>query len=496
MTKSNPLIKNLKTINRLINSLLERNLNKLKFNNLKTVASNNKIILTVVAVFILFLSYLLIPTFYKQGDITKKLKNELLSKFNLDFTFNQKLDYNFFPRPHFTSKESSIIENQENIAEIYKIKIYVSLDNLFSTKNFNINEVILENVNFELSNKNSNFFLKLLNNNFLNTDLKIENSNIFFRNLEDEVLFINKIDNLKYYYDPKKLNNVLYSENEIFNTPYYFEAINDQEQKKLYTKLNVNFLRLEIENIHKYNDEIKSGSASLILNKIKSSLTYKTNKNFFEFNYYDELDDQKFLYKGKLNFKPFFSTLEGSAEEINLSYLFGTNAIFAELLKTEIFNNKNIDFKIDINANKIQNNRKFINIYLKSKIQDGLIDIDDSRLKWKNYSDIKFTDTLFVVKDGKLFLDGKSKINITNINNIYKYLLTPKNFRKKINKIDLSFSYSFDEKILTLNDVMIDSKYNQKVNKRLKNIYFRDTDMQNKILFKNMMNDLLEAYAG
>ena len=43
---------------------------------------------------------------------------------------------------------------------------------------------------------------------------------------------------------------------------------------------------------------------------------------------------------------------------------------------------------------------------------------------------------------------------------------------------------------------MIDSKYDQKVNKRLKNIYFRDTDMQNKILFKNMMNDLLEAYAG
>ena len=114
----------------------------------------------------------------------------------------------------------------------------------------------------------------------------------------------------------------------------------------------------------------------------------------------------------------------------------------------------------------------------------------------ENYSDIKFTDTLFVVKDGKLFLDGKSKINITNINNIYKYLLTPKNFRKKINKIDLSFSYSFDEKVLILNDVMIDSKYDQKVNKRLKNIYFRDTDMQNKILFKNMMNDLLEAYAG
>ncbi len=496
MTKPNAFVKNLNNINKSINSLLERNLNKLKFDNLKIIVSNNKIILTFVAVFILFISYLLVPTFHKQIDISKELKNELLSKFNLDFTFNQKLDYKFFPRPHFTSKDSSIVENQKNIAEISQIKIYVSLDNLLSTKNFNINEVIFEKANFELNNKNSNFFVKLLNNNFLNANLKIENSNIFFRNLEDEVLFINKIENLIYFYDPKKLKNVLYSENKIFNTPYYLEVINDQEQKKLYTKLNVNFLKLEIKNIHKYDDDVKSGSASLIFNKIKSSLTYKTNKNFFEFHYYDDLDNQKYLYNGRLNFKPFFSTLEGSAKEINVSHLFGTNAILAELLKTEIFNNKNIDFKLDINANKIQNYRNFINIYLKSKIQEGLIDIDDSRVEWKNYSDIKFTDTLFVVKDGKLFLDGKSKINITNINNIYKYLLTPKNFRKKINTIDLSFSYSFDEKILILNNIRMDSKYNEKVNKKLKNIYFRDTHMQNKILFKNMMNDLLEAYAG
>ena len=496
MTKPNSFFKNLNNINKSINSLLERNLNKLKFDNFKIIASNNKIVLTFVAVFILFVSYLLVPTFHKQINISKELKNELLSKFNLDFTFDQKLNYNFFPRPHFVSKDSLIVENQKNIAEITQIKIYVSLDSLFSTKNFNINEVILEKANFELNNKNSNFFVKLLNNNFLNANLKIKNSNIFLRNLEDEVLLINKIENLIYFYDPKKLKNVLYSENEIFNTPYYLELINDQEQKKLYTKLNVNFLKLEIENIHKYDDDIKSGSTSLLFNKIKSLLTYKINKHFFEFNYYDELNNQKFLYNGKLNFNPFFSTLEGSAEEINVSYLFGTNAILTELLKTEIFNNKNIDFKLDINANKIQNYKNFINIYLKSKIHEGLIDIDNSRVEWKNYSDIKFTDTLFVIKNGKLFLDGKSKINITNINNIYKYLLTPKNFRKKISIIDLSFSYSFDEKILILNDVKMDNKYNEKVNKKLKNIYFRDTHMQNKILFKNITNDLFKAYAG
>ena len=132
MAKQNSFVKNLKNISKSINSLLEQNLNKLKFDNFKILASNNKIILTVVAVFIFFISYLLVPTFFKQDDISKELKNELLSKFNLDFTFNQKLNYNFFPRPHFTSKDSEIVENQKNIAEISQIKIYVSLDNLLS----------------------------------------------------------------------------------------------------------------------------------------------------------------------------------------------------------------------------------------------------------------------------------------------------------------------------------------------------------------------------
>ena len=496
MTKQNSFVKNFKNISKSINSLLEQNLNKLKFDNLKIIASNNKIILTVVALFILFVTYLLLPTFYKQSEITKELKNQLLSKFNLEFTFSQNLDYNFFPRPHFVSKESSIIKKQKNIAEVNQIKIFVSLSNLFSIKNFNINEVILENANFELDNKNNNFFLNLLDNNFLNAKFKIKNSNIFYKNFKNEVLFINKIKNLKYYYDPKKLKNIFYSENEIFNTQYNLEVINHDEEKKLYTKLNLNLLKLQIENIHKYDDNIKLGSATLLLNKKKSFINYKTNKSFFEFNYYDGLDNQKYLYTGKLNFKPFYSVLEGATKEINASYLFGTNAIIAELLKTKIFNNKNLDFKLNINVNKIRNNRNFKNLFLKSKIRDGLIDIDDTKIEWKDNSIIKFTDTLIFVNDGKLFLDGKSQIIITNVKNIYKFLLTPKNFRKKINIIDFNFSYSFDEKVMILDDIMIDGEYIQKINEKLNNIYFRESNLQNKIYIKNMLNDLLEAYAG
>jgi len=496
MTKQNPFVKNLKNISKSINSLLERNLNKLKFDNLKIVGRNNIIILTVVALFILFVSYILIPTFYKQGDITRQLKNELLSKLKLDFTFSQNIKYNFFPRPHFVSKNSSIIENQKKIGKINEIKIYISIGNLFSSKNININEVILDNTNFEINNSNYNFFTKILDNNFLNVNFKIKDSNIFFRNKEEEVLFINKIKNLKYYYDPNEFKNILYSENEIFNTPFSLEIINHKEEKKLGTKLNLRSIGLKIENMHNYDDEIKSGSTTIQLKKNKSFLNYKSIKNLFEFSYYNDLEKKKFLYNGKLNFNPFYSNLDGDTEELDIYYLFGTNAIIAELLRTNIFNSENIDFKLNINANKIKNNRNFINLLLKSKIQEGLIDMDNTQIEWKNNTIIKLTDTLIFVKDGKLFLDGKSKVTIKNVKNIYKFLLTPKNYRKQIKTIDFRFSYAFDEKVIILSDIIIDGEYNQKVNEKLNNIYFRGSSMQNKIFFKNMTNDLIKAYAG
>jgi hypothetical protein len=301
----------------------------------------------------------------------------------------------------------------------------------------------LENANFELDTKNSNFFVKLLNNNFLNANLKIINSNIFFRNLENEVLFINKIKNLKYYYDSKKLKNILYSKNEIFNIPFSLEAINYEEEKKLYTKLDFDFAKLQIENIFNYEEDTKSGSASLLHNKNKSLINYKANESFLEFKYSNELDNKKFLYTGKLNFKPFYSVFEGITEALDVSYFFGTNAIIAELLKTEIFNNKNIDFELNINSNKIENNRSFTNLFLKFKIKDGLIDIDDTKVEWKDNSIIKLLDTLIYVNEGKLYLDGRSEVNITNIKNIYKFLLTPKNFRKEIKTVDFSFTYIF-----------------------------------------------------
>ena len=74
MNKHNYFVKFLKKINKFIDSLLERNLNKLNANNLKKTLINNKIFLTIILVIILFLSYLSIPNIYNQNEISAELK--------------------------------------------------------------------------------------------------------------------------------------------------------------------------------------------------------------------------------------------------------------------------------------------------------------------------------------------------------------------------------------------------------------------------------------
>ena len=496
MSKTNFFIKYLKNINFFINNLLEKNLNKLNFKNLSFLFKNNKIILTFVALFVVFISYLLLPTFYNQNDISKKLKNELQSKLDLNFKFSDKIKYNLFPKPNFTIIDTSIIDDQKEISKISKLKIFVRFNNLFSIKNIEVQDIILENANFNINSENYDFFMRPLDKNFKNGNLTIKNSNIFFKNFNNEVLFINKVLKIKYYYDNKELKNIFYSENEIFNIPFSLESFFSEDKSNFFSQINLNLMKLKIENELSFEDEKKIGKSEFIINKLKRNAEYQINKNSINFRIFDKLDQPDLIYTGNFNFKPFYGNLESDLYEINLNTIFGTNAVIAQLLKTEIFNNKNIDFKINIHADNVYKNTNFKNINFSSNFQEGLIDIDNTKFEWRDFADFELFESLIFVKNGELILDGKIKIYINDYNKIYKFLLTPKNFRNEIKEVDFNFTYNFDQKIAELKDIKIDNKIIQGVNKILNNIVFKKEDLQNKIYFKNLLNEAIKNYAG
>ena len=133
---------------------------------------------------------------------------------------------------------------------------------------------------------------------------------------------------------------------------------------------------------------------------------------------------------------------------------------------------------------------------MKSKIQEGLVDLNETRFSWKNNVNFNFIDSLIYIKDGKLILDANSEIDIINSDEVYKFLLTPKNLRKKINKMNLNFTYLFDDKVINITDIKVDGILNESLNDNFNQILLKDNNLQNKIYFKKLLNDAIRSYAG
>ena len=500
MNKHNFFVKFLKKINLFINSLLEKKLNKLNFlfdsDKLLIFLSFKRIFGFISVLLVVVFSYLSLPYFYNTNNLVNKIKNQLSKNLNFNFAINNDFTYNFFPKPNFVFKETKFYNDKKNFADVERIKIYISPKYLFSLDNIKIDDVILNNVNFNLNNKNYNFFTKLLNNNFSNFNFEINDSKIFYRNIDNDVLFINSVNQLKYYFDLKDQKNTLLANCEIFNLPYTIELKDDINEKKIISKLNFEFLNLKVINEYSKKNSNKKGSIKFIHNKNISEGKYEIEKNLFNFNYLDKSLDSNFKYEGMINFIPFFSEISGDVNKINLNQVLNSDSILVQLFKTELLNNKNLNIDTIIKAKKIAPYNDLINLVLNLKIEEGLVDINNTKFSWSDNVDFQISNSLIYVKDNNLVLDGNIIIEIYDIYEIYKYFKTPRNYRKEIKKIKLNFAYNFDQKITTLNSIEIDGLMNQKVNQILNQFVSKDTLLQNRVYFKNLINEALKSYSG
>ena len=244
--KLNSLIKNIKFNKQKILSNIKLNKHKFISNKkkLKLYTSYDRILLLLVGVVFLIISYLSIPFFYDSNKLIDKVKNELFKNLNINFNLTEDFSYSFFPRPILTFQKVSFLDQVDDLGEM---KVNISPRNLFFLKKINIGDVTLKNINLNINKKNYNFFTELLKNDYSNFKFEIKNSNIFYRNIKNDVLFINKVNKLKYYYDEKKSSNFLIANNEIFNIPYNIKFQNNFNKRKIETLINSDLLKLKLK---------------------------------------------------------------------------------------------------------------------------------------------------------------------------------------------------------------------------------------------------------
>ena len=500
MKKHNFFLIFLKKVNIIINSLLEKKLNKLNFlfkaDKLLTFFNFKRIFGTIFVLLFLTFSYLFIPYTFNGNKLAIKIQSRLSNDLGINLNLSNNFTYNLFPKPNFIFQEIEFINESKKFADIKEMKIYVSFKNLFSIDKINIENIVVNKANFNLNKSNYKFFIDLLNKNFLNFDFVINNSSIIFKNIKNDVLFINKIIQLKYFFDLKDNKNTLVTNNEIFNIPYSTKLKDYPDKKKIISKIEFDFLKLKIQNEFNYGEIFKNGLIKFDFNKDKSEISYEIKKNFLNFIFLDKSLNKDFRYKGNINFIPFFSVILGDIKKFNVNQIFNSESLYVQLLKTELLNNKNLNINTTIKAEQISPYNDLNNLVLNLKIEDGLLDINESKFSWLDYVDFKISDSLLYVKDNNLLLDGNILVNIYDVNEIYKFFQTPRNYRKEIKKIRFNFIYNFDQKISNLNNIEIDGFKNQQINQILNQIISKETVLQNKVYFKNLINKAIKFYAG
>ena len=159
--------------------------------------------LILVVIFLFSSTYFILPSFYNKDEIKNLLKNQILNKYEIDVNFDEKIGYSLLPKPFFFTKNLNIIHKEKILGNSGYVKFYISLSNLFSLKKIKIQDIVFKNTEFEINSGNINFFKKTLNNPEKIDKVFFKKSKFFYRDKEDELLFLSIIDSLKFFYDEK-----------------------------------------------------------------------------------------------------------------------------------------------------------------------------------------------------------------------------------------------------------------------------------------------------
>ena len=496
MSKDNFFIKKVKHQILSINYSIESYFNKLKFFILNfrkaELIKNNRVFFGLSALVILTLSYFLLPTIYDKDTVKLKIENQILKKYNIDIKPNEDFRYGLLPKPHFVIKDLLILQDNKEIGLAESFKVYIKLNNFFSIDNLETTDLILNKADFNLDQQDIFFFKKLLKTPPNENNIIIKNSKIFFEDKKKDILFLNKINYSKFYYDSFNLQNILISKNEIFNIPYELIIKNDKFYKTVKSEFDSKKIRLNIKDELSYFDKtVKKGIVDVSFVNKTTSMNYqiKTNNLIFE-------SENKNLFNGSVEFKPFYLKAKFNYDGISTKNLFTQDSILVDLIRSEVLNNENLNVNLLLDIKDVTNIAELNDLLLKIELDQGDINLSDSKIYWKNDLEINLKDGLLNYDKDEIFLIGKLLIKTNNIMNFYKSFQIKKTHRKKIDQIELDFVYNFTKDKFRFDNVKVDNNSNEKIDEFIEEYNSGDKGFPNKITFKNFVKNLFSVYSG
>ena len=489
----------MKEIVKKFNNLIKKTIFKVenKTNNNFKISSFNKYLIVLIGLLFFYIFYLLIPLLYEKNWVQNNIERKLHKEFNLNISASADISYRILPAPHFLIKDSIILiesnEKQKPIADIKTLKVFLSQANFFDKEKVRLKKVVISNANFSLLRSDLKSLKASSNNQFSNKKIKINTSNIFFKNDLEEIISIVKINKAILFFDDNKKLNLFNLKGETFAIPFVFEFISENNSTK---NKKINFdaksLNLNIfnETIIKKNNLIKGKN---IISFLNSSIITKYDIKDKLINFISEnsrLKNSKFNYSGVLSINPFDLKMDIDLGDYKL---FETNYILNEFVKSGLLFNKNINVEISIAARSKVKSEIFQHTKINLNILNGKINFNNTKFVNDKIGSLIISNSNLFLENDNLILSANILFDIENLDSFFSFLNTNKTSRKNIKSILINLNYNFSTQEIEFNNIKVDKN---KISDQLMLLVedFADTDLKNLTRSRIFINKLLNAY--
>ena len=466
-------------------SLKKFNLSKNKFYYL-----NNKIALFFALILVLFLGYFLIPAFYDKNEIKILLKNQMYEKYEIDINFNEKIKYGLFPKPFFYTKNLNINHENKILGNSDNVKFIISFRNFLINKKPKIKDVIFQDTEFNIKSNDLEFFSKTLNDSEISNKVIFKRVKLFFKDKNEELLFLSKVNKSIFFYDEKNQIQKLNSQFEIFNTPFNLIVTKKNSNRKKKIKLFSKRIRLNIETLIEHDDNDINGVFDIKFINKENLFNYVIKEKTLTF----KSDDENF--KGELNFKPFYFSTDLNFNYISQKKIFNSESLLIDLLDSELLNNSNLNAVFNININKIDKFEYLTNFVLNIQLDNGRIFMNNFDAKWNESVLIKSNEIEFLNDQEGKKLIGEIIFTFNDVEKFFRYFQIKRNYRNVFEEIKLDFAYDFIQNKIILSNLIIDKKSKKKIGIFLDEYNQKNKNLFNKVTFRNFIKEFFQTYAG
>ena len=483
----------MKQIVKNFNNLIKKTIFKVenKTNDKFHVSKFSKYLISVIVVLFIYIFYLSIPLLYDKNWIQNKIVTELGNEFNINLGNSFDFSYRILPKPHYLIRDS-----KTSLAEIKTLNVFISQNNFFNKDSIRINEVVIEEANFSLLSNDLKPLYKDSENKFSKKKIKINDSNVFFKNNLNEVISIIKISNAFLFFDEKNLFNLFDLKGEIFNIPFKLKYQNALNVKK---KIEINAPDLQLNVINdffKKDENLSSGisNISILSSSINTKFNIKDQIAIFQSDG-SRIYNSKIDYNGQLAINPFDLNLKINLYDYKISNLFTPNSIINEFIKSGLLFNENISVQTLVNIKSTKKDEIFNEAKLELRILNGKISFDKSVFINNNIGLMEISNSNLFLDNDKLFLSSNLSIDIKDIDKLYSFLNTSKNSRKNIRNIKLNIIYDFLSNQIELKNIKINDN---DVSSQFNNIAegFIDINSNNLTKSRKLLNELINLYDG